>query len=95
MAYGRAVRTVQHDDFEYVRGPVRAEQQIADGIVADLVDGECVSDRVLDVLRIDAMPERRRQNLHPKIRTTKLLSASPLPRLTRSAVGSAEFRSAR
>jgi hypothetical protein len=32
-----------------------------------LVDGESVGEGVLDVLRIDAVPQRRAEHLHPRI----------------------------
>jgi pimeloyl-ACP methyl ester carboxylesterase len=60
----RPVRAIQYHQFEQVRGAVRAEYQIAERILADLIDGQCVHECVLNVLRVEAVPQRRREHLH-------------------------------
>ncbi len=52
---GRAVWPVEDDEFEEVRGLVRAENEVSVGVLADLVDGEGLGEGVLDVLRVDAV----------------------------------------
>ena len=67
MDDSRPIRAIQHHQLEQVRGPIRAEHQIAERILADLVDSQGVHECVLDVLRVDAVPQRRREHLHLRI----------------------------
>jgi hypothetical protein len=87
MDNGGAVRPVQDDQFEQIRRPVWPQDEVSVRILADLVDGEGMDERVLDVLGIDAVAQRRTGYLHPRNRTTKPSSGQlPLTRLTRHPV---------
>ncbi len=63
MDDGGTVRAVQDDQFKQIRRPVWSQREVPIRILADLVDGERVDNRVLDVLGIDAMAERRAKHL--------------------------------
>ena len=61
------VRPIQDHQLEHVRRLVWTQDELSVGILADLVDREGVNERVLDVLRFDAVAQRRHQDLHPRI----------------------------
>jgi hypothetical protein len=55
MDDGGTVWSVQDDQLEQVRCPVWSQDEVSVGVLADLVDGENVDGRVLDVLRVDTV----------------------------------------
>lgn len=68
MDNGGTVRPVQDDQLEQVRRPVWCQEEVSVRILADLVDGEGMDERVLmNVLGIDAVAQRRTDYLHPGI----------------------------
>jgi hypothetical protein len=61
---GWTLRPVQYHQFEQVRRPIRAQHEIPVRVLADLIDRESVNERVLNVLGLNAMAQRRTQNVH-------------------------------
>lgn len=55
MDNGGTVRSVQDNQLEQVRCPVWSQDEASLGVLADLVDGESLEERVPDVLRVDAV----------------------------------------
>jgi hypothetical protein len=62
--HGWSLGSVEHNELEQVAGTIWSEDQVAHRIVADLLDNERVPDGVLDVFRINAVPRRRREEVH-------------------------------
>jgi hypothetical protein len=56
--------SIEDHELKEVSGTVRPENQIADGIIADLLDDDRMSDRVLDSGWLNAMPARRWEHVH-------------------------------
>ena len=60
----RTLRPVQHNQLQEVPRPVRAVDEIARGVLADLVDDQGSSKSVLDVLIADSVAERGAEDFH-------------------------------
>ncbi len=58
------MRPVKHDQLQEVPRPIRAENQVAQGILADLVDHQSATKCVLNVLINDSVSKRRPEELH-------------------------------
>jgi hypothetical protein len=65
--HGRPDRAVEDDQLEEVPGLVGPEHQEAKWVVANLIDDDGVSECMVDVGLVDAVPVCRRQDLHTAI----------------------------
>jgi hypothetical protein len=62
-----ALGPINHHELEEVRRPIRAEDQVASGIISDRFDESGITKGVLDVLRVDAVAESRPEDLQESI----------------------------
>lgn len=67
MDHRRALRAVQHDQLEKSPGAISAENQESSWIFTNFVHDQRMAQNVLNVLSLDIVPERRREDLHPGI----------------------------
>jgi len=75
MHHRRALGPIDHDWLEEVRRSIRADDQVASGILINLLYDEGVAQDMLDVLRSDSVAKRRPEDLHAEI----VLQNYPLP----------------
>lgn len=67
MDHRRALRAVQHNQLKKSPGAISAENQEASWVLTDLFHDQRITQSVLNVLSLDIVPERRRENLHSGI----------------------------
>jgi hypothetical protein len=54
-------------EFEQIAGSIRSDDEPSVWILANVLDRQCVCNGMLDVEIVDAMPARRRMDLHTAI----------------------------
>lgn len=67
MHHRRALGPIEHDQLQEVPRPIRTEDQVASGILINLLDDEGVAQDVLDDLQLDSVAKRRPEDLHAEI----------------------------
>jgi hypothetical protein len=76
MDHGRPDRAIHDDELEQIAGPVGPEHQIAGRIFAHLLDHDRVPQRLLDLIGIDAVAQRRAEDVHLGIVVRNLVAVS-------------------
>jgi len=71
MDHRRALWSVQNDQLQEIRRSVRAQDEVTNRVIGHLLNHQRVRHRVLNVRGLDAVAERRTEDLHPEYRITK------------------------